>query len=105
MSCCSRELMEVSPEEELCWRMDALKLRLDELADNHLSYENSYVFMEDDLRYALPEHLNSVRQLREAIELVEADLMHKHGIIAEWNIYEKGTITFFILPKNIYQVT
>ena len=39
--------------------------------------------MHDDIRYALPEHLVTISEVKRAIEFVRDDLRHKYGINLE----------------------
>lgn len=70
-----------SPKVQLLWRLEELKTRYEELIDEDFAYQNSLILMEDDLRYALPENLHSIRHIKAAIELAELDLREKYGIL------------------------
>lgn len=91
-----------SPKVQLLWRLEELKARYEELVDEDYAYKNPLILMEDDLRYALPEHLHSIRHIKAAIELAEFDLRDKYGIIPDEKQKEKSVI-LFVLPQNIYQ--
>lgn len=69
-----------SPKVQLLWRLEELKTRYEELVDEDYAYKNPLILMEDDLRYALPEHLHSIRHIKAAIELAEFDLRDKYGV-------------------------
>ena len=56
-----------SPERELFWRMDDLESRLEELRSKNGCYE-SHITVLDDIRYALPEHLGTISEVKRAIE-------------------------------------
>ena len=99
---CQDDCSYPSPEVQLCWRLEELKVRYEELIDEDSAYKNPLILMEDDLRYALPEHLHSIRHIKAAIELAEFDLRDKYGIIPDETKEEKSVI-FFVLPQNIYQ--
>ena len=71
-----------SPERELFWRMDDLESRLEELRTKNACYE-SYVTVPDDIRYALPEHLGTISEVKRAIEFAKNDLRNKYGINLE----------------------
>lgn len=73
-----------SPERQLLWRLDDLKDRLEDLITAGASYRNGYIYTDDDLRYALPEHLGDICKVEHAIELAKADLLNKYGI----NVYD-----------------
>ena len=73
-----------SPERQLLWRLDDLKDRLEELIAEGASYRNGYIYTENDIRYALPEHLGDISKVERAIELAKEDLLNKYGI----NVYE-----------------
>ena len=71
-----------SPERELFWRMEDLESRLEELRSKNACYE-SHVTVPDDIRYALPEHLGTVHEVKRAIELAKNDLRDRYGINLE----------------------
>lgn len=71
-----------SPERELFWRMEDLESRLEELRSKNACYE-SHVTVPDDIRYALPEHLATISQVKRAIEFARNDLRDKYGIDLE----------------------
>ena len=68
-----------SPERELFWRMDDLELRLEELRSKNACYE-SHITVPDDIRYALPEHLGTISEVKRALEFARNDLRDKYGI-------------------------
>lgn len=41
---------------------------------------NGYIYSEDDIRYALPEHLFDIGKVERAIELAKDDLVNKYGL-------------------------
>ncbi len=69
-----------SPERQLLWRLDDLKDRLEDLINKGASYRSGYIYTEDDIRYALPEHLDDICKVERAIELAKEDLLYKYGI-------------------------
>lgn len=69
-----------SPEQQLLWRLDDLKDRLEELIAADCPYRSGYIYTEDDIRYALSEHLDDICKVERAIELTKADLLEKYGI-------------------------
>ena len=71
-----------SPEMELFWRMDDLESRLEELRIKNACYE-SHVTVPDDIRYALPEHLGTISEVKRALEFAKNDLRNKYGINLE----------------------
>ena len=71
-----------SPERELFWRMDDLESRLEELRIKNACYE-SHITVPDDIRYALPEHLGTISEVKRAIEFAKNDLRNKYGINLE----------------------
>ena len=79
-----------SPERELFWRMEDLESRLEELRSKNACYE-SHVTVPDDIRYALPEHLGTVHEVKRAIELAKNDLRDKYGINLEAYIDQMNT--------------
>ena len=79
-----------SQERELFWRMDDLELRLEELRIKNACYE-SHVTVPDDIRYALPEHLGTISEVKRAIEFTRNDLRDKYGINLETYIDQMDT--------------
>ena len=71
-----------SPERELFWRMDGLESRLEELRIKNACYE-SHVTVPGDIRYALPEHLGTISEVKRALEFARNDLREKYGINLE----------------------
>ena len=71
-----------SPEREFFWRLDDLESRLEELSSKNICQERHLV-VHDDIRYALPEHLVTISEVKRAIEFVRDDLRHKYGINLE----------------------
>ena len=60
-------------EEQMRWRVDALKERLYELTSRKTGVRDEGVcFSQEDLRYVLPEHFWSADDVRKAIALAEA---------------------------------
>ena len=72
-----------SPEIQLCWRLEALESRLEELVDKDFAYGGAFACSEEDIQYSSPEYFWSVRHIKKAIESVEYDLKYKYGIIPE----------------------
>ena len=71
-----------SPERELFWRMDDLESRLEELRSKNACYE-SHITVPEDIRYALPEHLGAISEVKRALEFARNDLREKYGINLE----------------------
>ena len=71
-----------SPERELFWRMDDLESRLEELRGKN-GYCESHITVPDDIRYALPEHLGTISEVKRALEFARNDLRDKYGITLE----------------------
>ena len=71
-----------SPERELFWRMDDLESRLEELRGKN-GYCESHITVPDDIRYALPERLGTVSEVKRALEFARNDLREKYGINLE----------------------
>ena len=69
-----------SPEIQLLWRLDDLQDRLEELVAKDAPYRDGYIYSEDDIRYALPEHLFDIGKVERAIELAKDDLVNKYGL-------------------------
>lgn len=88
-----------SPETSLYLRWEALCERKQELENKSSAYGSdtvwcgaNTVWMESDLRYVLPEHFCSMRNLLQAIDIAEWDLRVKYGIEAS-QIYETRKYT------------
>lgn len=79
-----------SPERKLFWRMDDLESRLEELRSKNACYE-SHITVPDDIRYALPEHLGTISEVKRAIEFARNELRDKYGINLEAYIDEMDT--------------
>ena len=69
-----------APEMQLLWRLDDLQDRLEELIAKDAPYRDGYIYSEDDIRYALPEHLFDIGKVERAIELAKDDLVNKYGL-------------------------
>ena len=69
-----------APEMQLLWRLDDLQDRLEELVAKDAPYRDGYIYSEDDIRYALPEHLFDISKVERAIELAKDDLVNKYGL-------------------------
>lgn len=68
------------PEMQLLWRLDDLQDRLEELIAKDAPYRNWDIYLEDDIRYSLPEHLFDIGKVERAIELAKDDLVNKYGL-------------------------
>ena len=79
-----------SPERELFWRMDDLESRLEELRGRNVCCD-SHITVPDDIRYALPEHLGTISEVKKAIEFAKHDLRDKYGINLEAYIDKMDT--------------
>ena len=71
-----------SSKREVFWRMDDLESRLEELRSKNACYE-SHITVPDDIRYALPEHLGTISEVKRALEFARNDLREKYGINLE----------------------
>ena len=69
-----------APEMQLLWRLDDPQDRLEELIAKDAPYRDGYIYSEDDIRYALPEHLYDIGKVERAIELAKDDLVNKYGL-------------------------
>lgn len=72
-----------SPETSLYLRWEALCERKQELENKSFAYDSydaNTIWMESDLRYVLPEHFCSMRNVLAAIDIAEWDLRTKYGI-------------------------
>ena len=79
-----------SPEMELFWRMDDLESRLEKLRGKNACYE-SHITVPDEIRYALPEHLGTISEVKRALEFAINDLRDKYGINLEAYIDKMDT--------------
>ena len=91
-----------SPEMELFWRMDGLESRLEELRIKNACYE-SHVTVPDDIRYALPEHLGTISEVKRALEFARNDLRDKYGINLEAYIGQMDTEYEKKNPEDEYE--
>ena len=64
-----------APEMQLLWRLDDLQDRLEELIAKDAPYRDGYIYSEDDIRYALPEHLTDIGKVERAIELAKDEYL------------------------------
>lgn len=69
-----------TPEMQHLWRLDDLQDRLEELIAEDAPYRDGYIYSEDDIRCALPEHLYDIRKVERAIELAKNDLINTYGL-------------------------
>lgn len=69
-----------SPEQQLLWRLDDLRDRLDELKTLGAQDCGSVSYLKDDLRYAPTGYLNRIFDVEAAIKLAVDDLKNKYGI-------------------------
>lgn len=67
-----------------------MKDRLEKLIAEGASYRNGYIYTENNIRYALPKHLDDISKVEHAIELAKEDLLNKYGI----NIYKAEKTEF-----------
>ena len=98
-----------SPEMELLWRLDDLKDQLEELIADGAPYQSGYIYTDDDIRCALPEHLCYISDDREyiggismverAIELTKEDLLNKYRI----NAYEDEALKDSVVSETEYE--
>ena len=91
-----------SPERELFWRMDDLESRLEELRSKNGCYE-SHITVLDDIRYALPEHLGTISEVKRAIEFARNDLRDKYGINLEAYVDQMDTEYEKNNPEDEYE--
>ena len=71
------------PELQLCLKLDALETRLEELADKDYAYGSTYSCSDEDMKYAIPEDLCSVFDIKKAIAYVKSELTYRYGIVPE----------------------
>ena len=91
-----------SPERELFWRMDDLESRLEELRTKNACY-GSHVTLPDVIRYALPEHLGTISEVKRALEFARNDLREKYGINLEAYIGQMDTEYEKNNPEDEYE--
>ena len=83
-----------TPEQRIKWRIEELQLRLSELImqetegsggclpEGWFSDEGIRI-TDEDIRYTMPEHLPRIGEVMRAIELAEAELRERYGIVPE----------------------
>ena len=69
-----------SPEEQLFWRLDDLKYKLEELTEKDAPYRGWVRLTDNDIRYAIPEYFETISDVERAIELALEDLKNKYDI-------------------------
>lgn len=69
-----------TPEQQLLWRLDDLRDRLDEIKSTGGLYGGVCSYTKNDLRYVLPGCFHTVYELELAIELAIDDLKNKYCI-------------------------
>ena len=69
-----------SPEEQLLWRLDDLKYKLEELTENDAPYRGWKRLTDNDIRYAIPECFENIADVERAIEFSLEDLKNKYDI-------------------------
>ena len=68
---------------DLIWRLEDLQSRLEELEEEGApvnSEDEWRRLSEDDIRYAIPEYFDCIKDVERAIALVKSDLQVKLGI-------------------------
>ena len=80
-----------SPELQLLWRPEDLKVRMEELTAAGALYRDGLAYRENDLRYVLPGQLGDIYSVEQATELAKRDLLCKYGIDAS---APEGQISF-----------
>ena len=69
-----------SPLSQLLWRLDDLQDRYEALMWESAPYSNGVRLSTADLRFALPEDLDTLGQVEDAIRLAQEDLYADYGI-------------------------
>lgn len=69
-----------SPERELLWRLELLKVRLEEANENHLQDGPCWDSLGTGIRYILPEEFCRMYDIEQAIDLAIKDLEEEYGI-------------------------
>ena len=77
---CHHDVCITSPEQQLLWRLDDLRDRLDELKISGALYGGMCCYTESELRYAPTGYFNTLYDVETAIELAVEDLRNKYGI-------------------------
>lgn len=80
-----------SPEQQLLWRLDDLRDRLDELKRSGGLYGGVCCFTKSDLRYAPPDYFSTIYDVDCAIELAIVDLKNKYGIEVGDDVLENNS--------------
>ena len=68
-----------SPEQQLFWRLDDLRDRLDELKTSGALYGGVCNYAKNDLRYAPTGYFHTIYEVEMAIELAVEDLRNQYG--------------------------
>lgn len=77
---CHHDVSITSPEQQLLWRLDDLRDRLDELKISGALYGGVCNYTKSDLRYAPTGYFSTIYDVETAIELAIEDLRNKYGI-------------------------
>ena len=67
------------PEQQLFWRLDDLRDRLDELKTSGALYGGVCNYAKNDLRYAPTGYFHTIYEVEMAIELAVEDLRNQYG--------------------------
>lgn len=90
-----------SPERQLSFRLEDLKNRLIELIEKGAPLRSRYRMSDIDYRYVPPERLNSVYDVKRAIETARHDLSEKYGITEADDDEQADCISFFSLMNML----
>lgn len=78
--CCTHDASITPPEQQLLWRLDDLRDRLDELKISAAPYGGVCNYTKRDLRYAPTGYFSTIYDVEIAIGLAIEDLRNKYGI-------------------------
>ena len=67
------------PEQQLFWRLDDLRDRLEELKTSGALYGGVCNYAKNDLRYAPTDYFHTIYEVEMAIELAVEDLRNQYG--------------------------
>ena len=91
---CHHDVSITSPEQQLLWRLDDLRDRLDELKRSGGLYGGVCSFTKSDLRYAPPGYFTTIYDIECAIELAIVDLKNKYKIEADNEVCKNDSSCF-----------
>lgn len=101
---CHHDISITSPEQQLLWRLDDLRDRLDALKILGALYGGMCCYSKSDLRYAPTGYFHTCYDVEAAIELAIEDLRNKYGIevAKDTSLQEIVILSPYCVMPNIY---